>query len=205
MYVFHTTRLSSPRRKTANTAIIVIRNWLATNSTPIICARFPAHEIESLIENVLRDQIDRSSGENDDDIQQYLLKHHEVLPTYKLIRAYVRRVTVYFDTLNIVFKAKNFQKLVDKHLRVSVTGNSEEFNITVPFQTKRGRDGAMIIEAEGRNVMNMPQEGLKRLVQGIVWRDEHFAGAHIKDISARENCSDRYVRNRIMANFGTSN
>lgn len=168
-------------------------------------ARFPAHEIESLIESVLRDQIHKLSGENDDAIQQYLLKHHEVLSTYELIRTCVKRVTVYFDTLNIVFKAQNFQKLVDKHLRVSITGNAEEFNITVPFQTKRGRDGAMIIEAEGRDVMNMPQEDLKRLVQGIVWRDEHFAGAHIKDIAARESCSDRYVRNRIMASFETLN
>lgn len=71
----------------------------------------------------------------------------------------------------------------------------------MPFQTKRGRDGAMVIEAEGRDMLDLPPEDLKRLVQGIAWRDEHFAGAYIKDIAARENYSDRYVRNRIMASF----
>lgn len=71
----------------------------------------------------------------------------------------------------------------------------------LPFQIKRGRDGAMIIKSEGRDPLDLSPEDLKRLVQGIAWRDEHFAGTHIKDIATRENYSDRYVRNRIMASF----
>ena len=71
----------------------------------------------------------------------------------------------------------------------------------MPFQTKRGRDGAIVIHAEGRDVFDLPPEDLKRLVQGVVCRDEHFAGVHIKDITMRENYSSRYVRNRIMSSF----
>ena len=164
-------------------------------------ARFPAHEIENVIEQAVRAEIQKLSGEEDGAVLEHLLKHNGVLPTYDLVRTCVTRVTVLFDHLVITFKADGFKKLVDKHLRVSVTGCADEFEITVAFQTKRGRDGAMIIEAEGRDLLDLPPEDLKRLVQGIAWRDEHFAGAHIKDIAARENYSDRYVRKRIMASF----
>lgn len=164
-------------------------------------ARFPAHEIENVIKQAVRAEIQRLSGEEDGAVLKHLLKHHDALPVYDLIRTCVKRVMVYFDYLTITFKPESFKNLVDKHLRISVTGCTEDFEITVPFQTKRGRDGAMIIETEGRDVLDLPPEDLKRLVQGVAWRDEHFAGAHIKDIATRENCSDRYVRNRIMASF----
>ncbi|MCB1651851.1 MAG: recombinase family protein [Alphaproteobacteria bacterium] len=164
-------------------------------------ARFPAHEIESFIEQAVRGQMERLSGEEEGAVLEHMLKNRGAVPAYDLIRTCVKRVTVYFDHLVIAFKPDGFKKLVDKYLRVSVTGCAEEFEITVPFQTKRGRDGAMVIEAEGRDVLDLPPEDLKRLVQGIAWRDEHFAGTHIKDIATRENCSSRYVRNRIMASF----
>lgn len=164
-------------------------------------ARFPAHEIESVIKQAVRDQMECLSGEEDGAVLEHLLKHHNTLPAYDLIRTCVKRITVYFDHLTIIFKPNDFKKLVGKHLQVSITGCKEEFEISVPFQTKRGRDGAMIIEAEGRDILDLQPEDLKRLVQGIAWRDEHFAGAYIKDIAARENCSSRYVRNRIMTSF----
>ena len=164
-------------------------------------ARFPAHEIESAIEHAVRGETQKLSGEEDGVVLDHLQKHQGALPTYDLIRTCVKRVTVYFDHLTIAFKPEDFKKLVDKHLRVSVTGCNDEFEITVPFQTKRGRDGAMIVETEKRDVFDIPPEDLKRMVQGIAWRDEHFAGAHIKDIATRENYSDRYVRNQIMASF----
>ena len=164
-------------------------------------ARFPAHEIETVVEEAVRGQIKKLSGEEDGPVLDHLLKYHNSIPAYDLIQTCVKRVTVYFDYFVIAFQPEDFKKLVDKHLRVSVTEGVDDFDITVPFQTKRGRDGAMIIEAEGRDIIDMPPEDLKRLVQGVVWRDEHFAGIHIKDIAKRENFSDRYVRNRIMDSF----
>lgn len=164
-------------------------------------ARFPAHEIESVIEKSVRSEIQQLSGEKDGAVLEHLLKHSDTIPAYDLIRTCVKRVTVFFDHLAITLKPNNFKKLANKHLRLSVNGCAEDFEVTVPFQTKRGRDGAMIIEAEGRDFLDLPPEDLKRLVQGIAWRDEHFEGAHIKDIATRENCSSRYVRNRIMSSF----
>jgi hypothetical protein len=71
----------------------------------------------------------------------------------------------------------------------------------VPFQTKRGRDVAMVVPSQSADAFDLSPESLKRLVQGVVWRDEHFAGAYIKDIAKRESYSDRYVRDRIMSSF----
>lgn len=164
-------------------------------------SRLPAHEIEALIERAVRNEVLRLSGDEDGAALEHLLKHQKNIPTYDLIRECVERITVNFDHLTIKFKPKSFTNLVEKHLRISVTGCTDDFKITLPFQPRRGRDGAKIIKSEGQDIFDLPPEDLKRFVQGIVWRDEHFAGAYIKDIATRENYSGRYVRNRIIASF----
>lgn len=164
-------------------------------------ARFPAHEIETVIERAVRSEFGKLSGEGEGAILVHLMKHGDAISAYDLIRRCVQRITVHFDHLVIQIRPKRFKKLVERYLSVSIIGHHNEFEITVPFQTKRVRDGAMVIHAEGRDVFDLPSEDLKRLVQGVIWRDEHFAGAHIKDIATRENYSSRYVRNRIMDSF----
>lgn len=164
-------------------------------------ARFPAHEIERVVKNAAHGEFRRMSGENDGAVLSHILQNTDALPIYDLVRKCIKRIIVHYDYLEISFKPNSFKDLIDEHLNVSVTGCNNEFEITVPFQTKRGRDGAMIVEAKERDVLDLPPEDLKRLVQGIVWRDEHFSGVYIKDIAVRENYSDRYVRNRIMDSF----
>ncbi len=105
-----------------------------------------------------------------------------------MIRKCVERITVNFDCLTIKFKPASFAKLVEKHLRVSVTGCTDGFETTVPYQTKRGRNGALVIRSKDRDVFDLPPEDLKRLVQGHIWRDEHFNGALMIDIAKREAC-----------------
>jgi len=164
-------------------------------------SRLPAHEIETLIEKSVHGEITKLSGENDGTALKHLLKHHKDIPTYELIRKCVAHITINFDHLIIKFKPVKFVKLVEKYLRVSITGCVDEFEITVPYETKRGRDGAVVIQSPSNDIFDMPSEDLKKLVQGHIWREEHFAGAYIKDIATRENYSDRYVRNRIMDSF----
>ena len=166
-------------------------------------ARFPAHEIEGVIEKAVRGEWDNISGEDEGTVLTHLLKHGDAIPTYELIRTCVKHITVHFDHLVIHLKPRGFKKLAKKHLQISVAGREDEFEITVPFQTKRGRDGAMVIHAKGRDIFDLPPEDLKRLAQGVIWRDEHFAGAHIKEIAMREKCSSRCIRNAIMYSFDT--
>jgi hypothetical protein len=49
----------------------------------------------------------------------------------------------------------------------------------------------------------LPPEKLKKLVQGVLWRDEHFAGLPLKDIARREGRSEAYVGSTIFAGFET--
>ena len=110
---------------------------------------------------------------------------------------------MHFDQIYIELKPTTFPKLVDKHLGVRVTGTVEVYEITIPYQTKRTKDGAIIIEPKGRDIFDLPPSDLKKLIQGVVWRDEHFFGAKMSDIAKREGYSDRYVRKVIMRSFDT--
>jgi hypothetical protein len=111
-------------------------------------SRFPAHEIETMVEKVVRGEVARLSGEEQGAAFEYLLKHQGAVAAYDLIRNCVERITVKFDCLSVKFKSKNFVKLVEKHLCVSVTGCGDGYKITVPFQTKRGRDVAMVVPSQ---------------------------------------------------------
>ena len=70
--------------------------------------------------------------------------------------------------------------------------------------TKRGlaRRGAIVIEPKGANdVFNLPADKLKKLVQGVIWRDEHFDGKTLTEIARREKCSDAHIGKCIMSSF----
>ncbi len=47
----------------------------------------------------------------------------------------------------------------------------------------------------------MPTDQLKRIVRGIVWRDEHFAGATLKDIARASGHGENYVNRCIQDSF----
>ena len=92
--------------------------------------------------------------------------------------------------------------MLGKYLNVSVIVCHEEFVITAPYKTWRAKRGAIIIEAKDQtDVFDLPSAGLKKLVQGVIWRDEHFDGMALKDIALRENYSQAYVGTAIFSSF----
>ena len=62
----------------------------------------------------------------------------------------------------------------------------------------------MVIRSQSGDVFDLPPEDLKRLVQGHIWREEHFNGALMVDIANREDCSDTHIRKAIMSSFDIS-
>jgi hypothetical protein len=55
------------------------------------------------------------------------------------------------------------------------------------YKTSRAKQGAIVIEAKDEtDVFDLPSTNLKKLVQGVIWRDEHFDGMALKDIALRE-------------------
>jgi hypothetical protein len=54
-----------------------------------------------------------------------------------------------------------------------------------------------------KDIFDLPPPELKKLIQGFVWREEHFKGATIRDIAQRENVSDSFVGKRIFQTFSS--
>lgn len=173
------------------------------NHPDFLRARFPAHEIEAVVEQAVRGQIAKLSGEKEGAVLDHLLKNQGAIPTYDLIQSCVARALVFYDHLVIKFKPEPFKKLVNTCLQVSVTGLADGYEINVPYQSLRAQDGARVLLSKERDIFDLPPKALKKLIQGIIWRDEHFDGMALKAIAQRERCSQDYVCSAIFFSFKT--
>lgn len=168
-----------------------------------VMARLPAHEIEAVVEKAVRDQIKNLCAGAEERTFKYILEHHDNIPTYDLVRTCVGKITVRPDLLTIHIKPEGFRKLADKHLKVDMPGIRDALEIAVPFKVGKAKRGAIVIQPENtKDIFDLPPAELKKLVQGIAWRDEHFAGKTLTEIAHRENCSDAHVGKCIMHSFG---
>lgn len=79
------------------------------------------------------------------------------------------------------------------------------YTISVPFATKRANKGAIIMAPKNSDheQLDLPPHQLRNLVCGIVWRDEHFDGISIENISAHEDLPKSGIRKIIMGTFDT--
>jgi hypothetical protein len=97
---------------------------------------------------------------------------------------------------------RRFRKLVGKYLNLDITRSTEKFRINLPFTVAKARRGAIIIEPNGpKGIFDLPPDKLKKLVQGVIWRDEHFAGKTLTEIAKREGCPDAHAGKSIMYSF----
>jgi hypothetical protein len=71
------------------------------------------------------------------------------------------------------------------------------------YNTRRARKGAVVIEPEKPDwdIFDLPRDQLKKLVQGFIWREEHFQGLTLRQIAEREDLSDSYVGKQIFPTF----
>ena len=55
----------------------------------------------------------------------------------------------------------------------------------------------------GLNIVTLyvKSESFEKLVQGVIWRDEHFDGLDLKEIAHREGCSEAYVGTANFSSF----
>ncbi len=167
-----------------------------------VIARLPAHEIEAVIETNVRRNILKLIATESDELQSYIQENQTQIPTYKLIRNTVQSIIVMRDSLHITLKPSNPEKIIKEYLDLNIKHVSKNIGLTIPYQTKRAKNGAVLIETEYRKGFDsLSKSDLKRIVQGHVWREEHFEGTYIQTIAERENCSSRYVRKVIMASL----
>ena len=153
--------------------------------------------IEGAIRRKLPNFIYEQEGSNFD----YLVKHQDMIPAYNLVRALVTKVIVHHDALKLHLHPNELEKLVQEHLGIVLTCPTEEAVIDVPYRSERAQDGAVVIKSDTKDIFDLPPKALKKLVQGVIWRDEHFNGMAIKAIARRESCSHDYVSSAIFGSF----
>jgi hypothetical protein len=63
--------------------------------------------------------------------------------------------------------------------------------------------GAIVLRPGGaqKDMFDIPAPELKKLIQGFIWRNEHFRGMTIQDIARREKVSDSFVGKQIFRTF----
>lgn len=165
--------------------------------------RLPAHDLETTVETALRDQIMSFIADEDSAAIKHILQHQMTIPSYDLMRTCIDRVTVRQGLLKITVTTTEFHKLVQMHLGLKIEALDKTCEISVPFMCSKERYGTLIMKPEkaSKDIFDLPAPKLKKLVQGVIWRDEHFHGLSLKQISKREKCSEAYVSTAIFESF----
>lgn len=165
-------------------------------------ARFPAYEIERVIEGTIRSRLQDFVLKPQSTTFDYFLNQQHLIPSYELVRGIVKKVIVYHDRLIIQTLPAVLEGLVTTHLKIALACHKEIPDIEMPYQPERTHAGAMVIKPEGKtDVFDLPPKALKKLVQGVIWRDEHFDGVALKAIARREGCSQDYVCSAIFSSL----
>jgi site-specific DNA recombinase len=170
-----------------------------------VIARLPAHEIEAVIERTIRSNIHQLIGNCDHEILEHIEQHQQEIPTYTLIQACAHKIIVTRDHLEITLQPQKFTALAKEYLALNIITDSDKINLTIPYQTKRVKRGAIVIRSNIQNdIDSLSATEIKKIVQGTIWRDEHFTGTNLQAIAERENFSSRYVRNVIAKSLEVS-
>jgi len=175
----------------------------------------PAQEIEDYVEKVLRQNIGDTKElsrilEINHHMNQESLKEHALkillVPTDKIIKQIVQKITVHKDSLTIKLKPAELALLLSEEGKEPLQNNSSQeiYTMTVPFQvTKSAWKGAVVIRPPAQNspedIFSLPPHELRDLVRGIVWRDQHFSGMTIREIAKQTGQSDVFV-GRLIRN-----
>lgn len=90
-----------------------------------------------------------------------------------------------------------------RQTEILITMRSDKSIIHVPYERNKSFKGAIVIRPKGPrdDILDLPRHKLRKLVEGIIWREEHFAGTAIKNIAAREKRSESYVGTAITDGF----
>lgn len=176
-----------------------------------IMARLPAQGLEHTIEQAVRSQLQNIQeltkllgDRQNHDALEHITLHQSEISAAALVAAIIKRVTVGEQLLKLELRCRELKNLLNDKLQLSLLDPETESKIIeIPFEPRRGRKGALVIEAQGikKDMFDLPPEALKKLVQGFIWRDEHFGGMTIQDIAAREGLTAPYLGQHIFRTF----
>lgn len=166
-------------------------------------ARIPAHEIEKVVIDTIRNGlIDVLALDKADDhaLIDHLTNHAPSAES--LVRTCLNRITVDQEKLQIDIKAETLRQILQDHLDLTITMKFEspKHVVSVPFTTRRSYKGAIILRPEkpDHDPLDLPPHELRNLVKGTIWRDEHFNGMTLPAIAARDGFSKQHFHQMII-------
>ena len=134
---------------------------------------------------------------------QKIVEGQALLQMSRFVQGIIQRITVQADNLEIEVNIHELCDALSQACETKISSPKETALIVGAFNTRRAKKGAIVIEPEkpDRDIFDLPSDQLKKLVQGVIWRAEHFAGVAIKEIALRENYSQSYVGTAIFSTF----
>lgn len=123
----------------------------------------------------------------------------------QFVEACIEQITVQADRLEIKIRVDALSALLAgvAKMKIDSADGKSIASLLVPYTIRRAKKGTLVIapEKSHSDIFDLPSNELKKLVQGFIWRDEHFTGMAIKDIAVRENCSQSCVGTAIFDSF----
>lgn len=176
--------------------------------------RFPAHEIENLVEQEVRQHLGQTDmlvtllhldDAEDHSLIEAIIRHQQTVPFMKVTEECIEKVTVKEDKILIGLRTGILVKLLSDGLgrKFPELTSDDAIWLDVAYKAWKQKKGSIVLSPHNapKDILGLPPEKLKKLVQGLIWRDEHFAGMTLKEISLREKCSEAYVGTAIFLCF----
>lgn len=178
-----------------------------------VAPRIPAHEIETLVERKVKETLAASekfsevlafSVDNDLVVLKELGGKLHYLDTKQVVASVVKKTVIGPDEICIQLDMKKVRDLVELELKMNVvtSDSPDDVLVKVPYSFRRSARGAAFIkESKEDDILNLPQPELRDFVRGMVWREEHFQGATIRELAKREKHSEVFVGRLIHKTF----
>lgn len=177
-----------------------------------LLGRLPAYQIEATVESILQHSLCSRSGvvellgicpDRDIESVQKIVEGQALLPMSRFVQGIIQRITVQTERLEIEVNVQELCAALSQATETKINSSKETAIIVAAYNTRRAKKGALVVEPEkpDRDIFDLPPDQLKKLVQGFIWRDEHFSGIAIKEMALREKCSQSYVGTAIFGTF----
>lgn len=180
-----------------------------------ILGRLPAHEIEFTVDSIIRMHLSSQSNvagllglRQDQDVEeiQKIVQAQSAISLGRFVQGIIQHITIQSDHIEIELNVEELCNAFMQVIGIKISSPKEMVLIKGVYNTRRGKKSSLVIEPEkpDRDIFDLPPDQLKKLVQGFIWRDEHFQGLTIQQIAEREGLSDSYVGKQIFATFEVS-
>lgn len=177
--------------------------------------RIPAHEIESRVEEAIRQELagfdSAASLLNinptlQPDLIQMINQKQACLPGRDIVLKGVEKAVVDQAQITVFVKTEKLSRLISDNLHIAMPQTAENTKkIIVPYITRRAHRGAIVIQPDKldaeKDPLDLPSGELRNLIRGLIWRDEHFDGMTLRDIARQEGFSEGYVGRCIFRTF----